>query len=430
MKILHVNENDLNGGAARAAYRLHKGLCDLELESIFFVKDKNIDDYTVVNNTDKISIIKNFINYGSNSFLKLLTASKTTTTWSANILPFDIFKNRFNNYDIINLHWINNGFIGIKSLKKINKPIVWTLHDSWAFTGGCHIPYKCRKYENKCFDCPQIFGKKICDLSEMVFQAKKKYYPPKMTIVCPSMWLASCAKNSLLLKDMDIKVIPNGLNIDVYKIRNKKFARDIFNVDEKKIVILFGAVNAISDENKGYTYLYKAIRLLYENNRLKKDVEIIIFGSDTPKNQYDFGFKVRYVGRLHDDITLNLLYSVADVMVIPSKSESFGQTVIEAMASGTPCVAFNCTGIKDIIDHKNNGYLALPYDFKDLSYGIEYILENAKQWKSLSYKAREKVVNSFDIKMVSKRYYELYNEIIISESNGEKNKNNCYNSSI
>ena len=146
----------------------------------------------------------------------------------------------------------------------------------------------------------------------------------------------------------------------------------------------------------------------------QENVEIIVFGSHEPKDHPDFGYKTTYIGRIYDDITLSILYSAADVMVVPSKSESFGQTAMEALACGTPCVAFKCTGLVDIIDHKKNGYLAIPFEAEDLSRGIAYILEDEDRWKVLSQNARKKVINNFDINIVAKQYINLYKKILLS----------------
>ena len=326
-------------------------------------------------------------------------------------LDYDVIKDI--NPDIIHLHWICGGCVAVDDLKMLSKkyPVVWTLHDSWAFTGGCHIPHECKKYETECHTCLKVPRKFLFDISKYIFHKKRKYYTSDIKIISPSRWMAECAKKSMLLRGNDIRVIPNGLDLQQYQVRDKLFARQLFNLKTNKKIILFGAMS-VSDENKGFKYLCRAIQLLYKHSADKECIEVVVFGAGRLEESVDFGFRPRYIGALHDEVALNLLYSAADVMVVPSKSESFGQTVMESMASGTPCVAFNCTGVKDIIDHMTNGYLARPYEPEDIAAGIEYVINHRERWTVLSQKAREKVLRSFEIGIVAQKYKALYEEVL------------------
>jgi len=413
MKILHINKNDMYGGAARAAFRIHEGLLGKNVDSTFFVQKKTVIDDRIIVPTGKINKLKIFINERVDLLIKKVCRNTTKTPWNINQFIFDITKSILENkYDVINLHWINEGFLSIDKIAKIKQPIVWTLHDSWAFTGGCNIPYDCKKYEVKCSKCKQLLGQSKFDLSKYVFQAKIRAYKCKMVIVCPSNWLATCARNSFLLKNMDIRVIPNGIDTDKYQPCDKNFAKKSLGLEMNKKIILFGAMNATSDQNKGYGYLYQAVRNLYERTLNGNEVEVVVFGSKLYKGAPNFGFKTWYTGRLYDDITLKLLYSAADVMVVPSKSENLPNTIMEAMACGTPCVAFNVGGISDLIDHKINGYLARPFEPIDLAGGIRYILDNNEKRGILSFNARKKIIKVFDINIVANQYKELYEEIL------------------
>lgn len=412
IRILHINTNDLDGGAARAAYRLHKGLIDQGIDSIFLSKQNSIKDKyscTIRGKKNKVFILFNL--YIERLLLGLFNLKKKNV-WSFSD-GIDCITSLINelDVDIVHLHWINQGFLPIQALKKINKPIIWTLHDSWVFTAGCHIPYLCEKYKKECYCCEQFSGNRFFDFSKYSFRKKFKEYKANMTIVCPSNWLGECAKQSFLLKNNDIRIISNGINIENYQPRNRAFSRGILGIENSNKVILFGAMSAVSDVNKGFEYLNKAMEIIYKNNKNER-IEILVFGSNEPKEAPNFGFKTTYIGRLYDDISLNILYSVADVMVVPSKSESFGQTALEALASGTPCVAFKCTGLVDIIKHKVNGYLAHPYNPEDLAAGIEYVIKNGKEWMKLSENARRIVSNNFDIKNISEKYIKLYEEVL------------------
>ena len=414
LKILHCNANELFGGAARAANRIHKGLRNNEVCSDFFVQNKESNDLSVYNITDKYDrIFMICIIYIELLIKKVFLNS--FIPWSINYFNNNkliTFINK-SDYDIVNLHWINQGFISINDIKKIDKPIVWTLHDSWAFTGGCHIPFSCNKYQTKCSKCEQLKLNCIIDLSKFIWRKKDKCYKEvDITFVTPSNWLSECVGKSALLRNKQVKVIPNGIDIQKYKPIEKKFARSVLNIESGKRIILFGAVDSTSDENKGFKYLQQAIKKLHFYINNSDDVEIIVFGSNEPENIPDFGYPIKYLGRLHDDISLNVLYSCVDVMVVPSKSENFPNTVLESLSCGTPVVAFAIGGIPDQIDHKKNGYLAIPYEAEDLSRGIAYILEDEDRWKVLSQNARKKVINNFDINIVAKQYIKLYGEVL------------------
>ena len=231
-----------------------------------------------------------------------------------------------------------------------------------------------------------------------------------LTIVTPSSWLGECAKESSLFSQTRVEVIPNGIDLNRFKPIDKNIARDILCLPKDKRLILFGTMSAINDQNKGFYLLKKAFKRFFSKEY--KDIELVIFGSSKPKDEDDLGFKTHYLGHLNDEISLAVVYSAADVMIVPSIQEAFGQTASESLACGTPVVAFGNTGLSDIVEHQKNGYLAKPFDTGDLACGIKWVLEDDKRWKKLSENAREKVVNEFDIIRVAKRYTDLYKEIL------------------
>jgi glycosyltransferase involved in cell wall biosynthesis len=171
-------------------------------------------------------------------------------------------------------------------------------------------------------------------------------------------------------------------------------------------------MNSTTDHNKGFHLLQPALRKLAAGRGNGKETEVIIFGASEPAEPPDFGMKTRFMGRLHDDVSLALLYSAADIFVAPSIQENLANTVVEAMACATPCIAFNIGGMPDMIDHMKNGYLARPYEPEDLAHGISWILGDENRIKRLSTAAREKAVNEFSMELMTRRYRELYADII------------------
>ena len=226
-----------------------------------------------------------------------------------------------------------------------------------------------------------------------------------MLIVGVSSWLSHCAKESRLFADARVETLPNPLDTDIYFPVDRNTARNLFCLPLDRRLVLFGALNSTSDINKGFRELCLALDLL------KTDADLVIFGASSPKNPLPLSQKIHYVGVLYDDQSLALLYSACDVMVVPSRQESFGQTASESMACGTPVVAFAKTGLLDLVDHKVNGYLAEPFSSEDLALGIDWVLTH-KQYSEVSRSAREKSVKCFNSGVVTEKYLALYHDVI------------------
>ncbi|MFN6486464.1 MULTISPECIES: glycosyltransferase family 4 protein [unclassified Nostoc] len=417
IKPLLVNTYDPKGGAgaARAAYRLHQELLRLEIDSQMLIQDKRIADSTVISSPNKLA----------------------EGIWKArpllNDLPLEIYRNRQRNPtffrlqwlpntvasqiaglepDIINLNWICDGFIPIEALAKFNKPIVWTFHDMWAFTGGCCYSLGCDRYTKSCGNCPQLGSKQSWDLSRWVWQRKiKAWQNLKLTIVTPSNWLAECAKSSSLFSNSDIRVIPYGLDINIYKPTNSEIARNLLSLPQNKQLILFGAINGTSNPRKGFELLQSALQKLSESE-WKDKIELIVFGSSQPQKAVDLGFKVHYLGKIDDENKLALLYASADVMIVPSIEEAYGLTASESLSCGTPVVSFDSTGLKDIVEHQKNGYRAQCFSCDDLANGIVWVIEDKERHQKLRASAREKAEQEFPLELQAHRYLSLFEEMV------------------
>jgi glycosyltransferase involved in cell wall biosynthesis len=340
----------------------------------------------------------------------LFYKKRDKTLFSSSWLGFSDIVDRINklNPDIVHLHWISGGLIRIEGIVEIKAPIVWSLHDNWAFTGGCHIMWECEKYIDMCGACPRLGSSKESDLSRRVFERKEKTFSKmkNLTIVGLSRWIYEASKNSRLLKDKKHINLPNPINTTLYKPFDKEKARELWNLPKDKKLILFGAMSATSDINKGFKELHEAL-----NKLTIEDTELVIFGSLKPQNAPKFPFKVHYLGYIHDDVSLVTLYSSVDVMIVPSLQEAFGQIASEAMACATPVVSFDVGGNSDMIEHERNGYLAKAFETDDLAKGIEWVL-NDPNYDKLCKNAREKVLREFDSKIVARKYIELYEEIL------------------
>ena len=313
---------------------------------------------------------------------------------------------------------MSEGFLKVETLAKLKIPVVWTLHDSWAFTGGCHIPGDCEKHQTNCEYCQYLSPKFKYDLSYYNFKRKLKTYGKikKLQIVTPSKWLAGNVKSSILLGAFPVDIIPNGVDAGFFKKSNKEASKAKFNLDQNKKTIVFGGINSLKDKNKGYTFLFEALSCLD-----KEDYELVIFGNPRQGSKYINSIKVLFLGQIKDDNILREIYSAGDVTVVPSLIEVFGQVITESMACGTPVVAFNTTGPAEIIAHKENGYLAEAYDPKDLAYGIKWVVEDLKRIEMLSQNAVKNVEENYSSEIIAKKYVNLYKRILTNNQQTASN---------
>ncbi|BAU63440.1 glycosyl transferase, group 1 [Stanieria sp. NIES-3757] len=420
MKVTHVNRSDTGGGAAIAAYRLHKKMLELGIDSQMVVDDKNSDDYTVIGSSNLFGKGWGKIQSTLNNLPLRFYQHRDRVHFSLQWLPSNI-NARLDAIapDLIHLHWIGGGYFPVEKIAQFNRPLVWTLHDMWAFTGGCHYSQQCDRYKQSCGQCPILKSNQNWDFSRWLWRRKAKAWQDiDLTIVTPSKWLAQCASASSLFKGLRIEVIPNGLNSKKYKPIDKQLAKSLLDLPQDKQIILFGAINATGDPRKGFHLLMPALQKL-KSYSTSDHIELVVFGASQPRNPPDFGFKVNYQGKLNDDVSIALLYAAADIFVAPSVQDNLPNTVMEALACGTPCAAFKIGGMPDLIDHQQNGYLATAYEPEDLARGIAWILENPERWQHLSIGARAKVEREYTIERQAQTYLKLY-EDILEERNATK----------
>jgi glycosyltransferase involved in cell wall biosynthesis len=413
MRVVKLSTMDSSGGAARAALRLHAGLRAGGIDSRVVVQYKTVDDDLI---------------YGPHGITAKLAANTRLLIDQLPVIPHwhhssDVFApgwlsgNAWRQAnalkpDIVHLHWITKAFLGIRDLVRLNAPIVWTLHDMWAFTGGCHYDTGCGRYLHACGSCPVLGSRHDNDLAQRMQAAKlREWEQLDMTIVCPSRWLADCARNSTLLGRHRIEVIPNGINLQQYRPIEKAAARKHLSITTDDRLILFGAMDPTANPRKGFSHLQSGLEQLAALG-WNKHTRVIVFGTSESKQQSLSGFPVQHIPPLQRDEDLAALYSAADVFVAPSLQDNLPNTVMEALACGTPCVAFDIGGMPDLIEHRKNGYLATPRDNESLARGIAWVLEDLSRWQQLSRQARAFTTEHFDLTAVAKQYTQLYSEIL------------------
>lgn len=326
----------------------------------------------------------------------------------------DQLASKINEFDpqLVHLSWVNSGFMQIESLKRFKKPIVWTLHDMWPFTGGCHYDNECGKYQKMCGGCPVLVSTDELDLSRLIWERKlESWKDVPIAVVAPSRWLATMARSSSLFKEQRIEIIPNGIDTSKYKPIDKGAAREAFNLPHGKKLLLFSAFNATTDRRKGNQFLEPALKKLTQQGWFDR-IELLVVGTSPDENPPDLGLKVHYMGNMHDEVSLILLYSAADATVAPSMQENLSTVVMESLSCGTPVVAFNIGGMPDMVDHLESGYLAQPFSSDELAEGIKWVLESGSRHEMLSRCARKTVLDRFDLTSVALRYLSLYQTLI------------------
>jgi glycosyltransferase involved in cell wall biosynthesis len=398
MRILHLSTYDSGGGAAKAAYRLHHSLLNLGEDSLMLVQQRHTNEaeiHRVPAGLPRIAMmLSQRIEVWQQAGKPVLDLA-----WWSNGLAQHI---NALEPDIVNLHWVSRGFLSIPSLSHIHAPLVWTMHDMASFTGGCHYSGGCEHYQQACGNCPLLPSPYEHDLSRQTWERKQAWRALKIQLVSPSHWLAECAQKSTLFAQMPIQVIHNGIDLQLFQPKNSNI-REKLGVSSDKRLILFGAFNSIDDKRKGIDYLLAALPKLGDIN-----VACIIFGSDAPENPPALGLPLYYTGYVESEAAMAELYASADVFIAPSLEDNLPNTVAEALACGTPVVAFNATGMPDMISHQMNGYLAQAYDSDDLAAGIQWVLQDTERIAQLSTSARQTALEKFDERNAVQAYLKLY----------------------
>ena len=408
IKIRSVSHSDCAGGAAIAAHRIRRAVNDAHcgVQSTMFVKSRHSDD-KIIRCVDEF--IPQNVFYRSWQWVKNKCANKY---WHALWHPYQKtidsnFKSdlrgmdigdalRKLDYDVLHLHWINQRFIRLDDIPD-DKPIIWTLHDSWPFCGECHYFLECEGYKQQCGCCPQLGSHSPNDLSHKIWKAKHSCYAIKnITVVSPSRWLANCAAESSLFRGRDIRVIPNCLDTDVFRPLSQS------EVETN----LSAAFCARQPRRKGFSSLLSALQIL---DKKGFEANLIVFGAEETELPMHFEYiTVTFLGYVSDTNLLVALYNMADVMVVPSLTENLSCAIMEALNCGTSVCCFNIGGNGNMVEHRLNGYLAVEKDCADLANGIQECIAHSKEWGAM---ARESVVKKYAMEVVAKQYSNLYIEL-------------------
>ncbi|BCK15030.1 TPA: glycosyltransferase [Vibrio cholerae] len=413
MKVLHICHSDLEGGAARAAFRLHKAQRKQGMDSQMLVINKLSDDPYVHAVSGRR---RNWTKITSFFSRLILRAQRTPNTvhHSLNLFPSGLLKDIERiSPSVVNLHWLGGEMLSIGELRKISQPIVWTLHDMWAFSGAEHYDddKPSERYitgYSKESRNPQHKG---LDLDKWVYKNKKKTWSKKtIHLVSPSNWLSDCCRASDLFSSMPTKVISNCIDHQTYRPIAQDLAREALGLPLGKRLLLFGAMSSTADPRKGYHLLLPALKHLAERGEAQ-NIELVVFGASRGDAQDVTGIKTHYMGRLHDDISLCLLYNAADIFVAPSLQDNLPNTLVESLACGTPCVAFDIGGMRDLIVNEKFGFLINEVNTSSLAKAI-IDLEDGNAHDKFRISSLSKSIR--DETVIAQQYLRLYEDVLKS----------------
>jgi glycosyltransferase involved in cell wall biosynthesis len=413
MKILHVSVGDSGGGAARAACRIHRAQVEAGLDSRMFVLHRGTDDNRVIQAPPRplaaLLLQKLQCRWQSHARRGWSTENPVLHSFGKNSAGL-VDELNASDADILNLHWISD-MLSMADIGRLRKPVFWTLHDMWAFCG-------CEHYTPDGDDARFRRGYRVDnrpagetgpDLNRSAWVRKKKAWKQPMILIGPSRWIADCARESILFRGWPVHCIPNPLDLERWRPFPKDNARSLLCLPKDKRIVLFGAIGGEKDPRKGADLLRHALN---ELKNMGMDFHLVVFGQSMPKDLVPFAYPVTYLGRLQDDFSMIAAYNSADVMVVPSRQEAFGQTASEAHACGVPVVAFKTGGLTDIVRHQVSGYLAEPHDVLSLAEGIGWVLHDDERLHSLGVAARALAERKFSASVVAEAYAELYAQAI------------------
>lgn len=417
MRVVHINKSDQSGGAAVAASRITAALRGMDVAASLLVGEKRSTHPWVVPAVETgFQRGRLFINFLQEvaAFLPHEKSRSGRFAYSAGRKGLNLASHPLvQQADVIHLHWFNQGYMSLKGLGQLlalGKPVVWTLHDMWSFTGGCHYAGNCAGYRLQCGTCPLIQDPGVDDISARQFKRKQAIYSTgPLALVACSHWLAGVASEAALLQGHAVSSIPNPIETSVFRPLPRDVARERLGMDKERKILLFGAAN-VADPRKGMALLWHALRHLAAK-RGSDGIQLVVFGKAPEGLAKELPFPVKVLNYVSSTETLVDLYNAADVFVLPSLEDNLPNTVMEALACGTPVAAFRIGGVPEMVAHGICGYLASAGDAGGLAEGIDFLLYKSRA-ETLRLNAREKVVQNFSPRTVAGQYLKLYEHLL------------------
>jgi glycosyltransferase involved in cell wall biosynthesis len=438
MNIAIISSHDIHGGAARAAYRLHKGLRLLNQQPVMIVRKRDSGDpdvFQVQSKRARFQVEQNVVWIAQKHVLDMNRTDRSNTFFSLPYPGYDISGcEPIRQADVINLHWVTQ-FQSVESVARLlslGKPVVWTLHDENPYTGGCHYTAGCQGYRADCRDCPQLKYDR-CILPSRILENKCRYWRHNLTIVTPSRWLTGNARQSKVFQKYDARVIPNSIETDLFRPQEKASARAALQIDPETLCILFNA-EYHSEKRKGFRKLLEALEFCQKNRDFKKLVsnrKVLLLTVGNPQQELiQLGIPFKFFGYLKSDERLAEIYSAADIYVLPSLEDNLPNTMLEAMACGTPVVSFKVGGMLDMIQNGQNGMMVAPFDSQALGGAILKLAFDHKQRAKMLINCRRLIEENYRLEHQATAYSELFQELASHAGKRALSRNLAYRESI
>jgi glycosyltransferase involved in cell wall biosynthesis len=311
--------------------------------------------------------------------------------------------------DLLDLHCIHSGTFSYLALPALaaRKPLVFTFHDMWPITGHCHASLECGRWKSGCGNCPhpEIEPPIRRDATALEWRLKKRAYEGAgFTIITPSKWLAGLVEQSMLA-GRPVHHVAHGLDPDVFKPLEKSACRALLGIPKDKTVLLC-AIENMDRPLKGGSLLIEALRELPE--AVRKDCVLLVFGRSSPALLNQVPLEVFELGYLNADALKVIAYSAADLLVNPSRAESFGLVALESMACGTPVVAFRVGGIPELVRPGLTGSLAEPEDPQSLADQILSLVSDRSQLQAMGSSCRTVFLNEFTLDVQVNKTISIY----------------------
>jgi len=410
MKVVHLSSSDGGGGAARAAYRLHQALRASGVDSEMFVNSASAGDWNVRGPQTRWRKFWNLLR-GAAGILITRTLKTNNPILHSPAIFRSAWPKKINrsDADVVHIHWTAGEMLSIADLRRIKKPIVWTLHDMWAFSGAEHYSEDFRWRDGYRRDNRPVYESGF-DLNRWAWRRKRRAWRREIQVVAPSSWLADCAKASKLMEDWPVEQIFLPLDLHSWEPVDQSVARELLSLPNGVPLLLFGAAGGGNDPRKGFDLLLDSIRHL---EGVVPGLHVVFFGQMEPSSPPNLGFPLHYAGHLTDDVSLRLLYSACDVFALPSRQDALALTVVEALSCGTPVVAFDHSGPPSIVRHRNTGYLARYMDSEDFAAGIAWVLGQERP-ELLRLNVRKHAEQTFEADSIAGQHLELYRKVLAS----------------
>jgi glycosyltransferase involved in cell wall biosynthesis len=405
MNVLHINQSDIVGGAAIAAYRLHQGLTQQGIDSKLLVGNAQLESDEIVTTPPFTWLGKRLYRFTHQAGLNEIHLAST----------FNIPKTEaFQSADILNFHNLHTGYFNYLALPRLTreKPAVMTLHDMWSFTGHCVYSYECDRWKTGCGKCPYTdhYPEVLKDNTHLEWKLKQwTYRRSNLHIITLSKWLTQQVKQSIL-SHFPIYEIPNGIDTETYRPLDRKTCRQQLNLPQVGYVLLCAAVD-FDDPRKGSELLVAAINRLPAHIKKQTTLAVLGNGGDKIEARLD-DIAVAKLGYVSDNGLKAQIYAAADLFLCTSRADNLPLVLQESMACGTPMIAFETGGITDLVRDRVTGYLIQNFDVENFSIGIVKLLHQEGERRQLAASCRKIAIKEYSTHQQVSRYIELYQNIL------------------